>query len=312
MNRAADPSLADAPPRPRPRTRSRVTSLLVASLALVLGGCFGGGQPPAPPPRTIVQADRLARQAAQLQAAENWPAAAAAWARAGQQYQLLHQPAPRAMAWHNEALCRLASGDPAAARDLLERAAEANRERGATAVWWRNQVALLQLEATTLPEGAGPRLARLEASPGPTEPRIAALLDHEAARVLWRERRLDDALTRVRRARQTFIAVGDAEGAAAAQVTEARLLADRGEGEASEQVWRQALQAYETLGAPRGIAVCLAGLGASLATRDPLDPRAAALLEQAVENLHALGMKEEAQIAAADLARLRAGPLPTP
>lgn len=238
-------------------------------------------------------AQRWARQAADLQARENWTGAVAAWERAGRQFQLLNQVTNLAVAWHNEAACRLQLRQVDAARELLEKAAGLNDSLGVQDAWWRNQVVLLQLENALSPGGAAARLAQLELrQPGPA-PEVQALIDHELARALLASGDRSGALESLGRAGVVFAARGDRRALAAITVTRARVLDDDGRSIEAAAAWEQALAGFEDLGDIRGVAVALAGLGLSLADAGNDLEKATALLERAAGNLRVLGMEED-------------------
>lgn len=287
-------------------------SLFIGWLLLMglITGCAGSGKPAsrAATPAAVVEAERWARQAARLQAEENWSGAAVYWQRAADQFQLLNRLPPLAIAWHNGGVCHWSLGEIDIARSLLGQAEQLNLELGQGAEWWRNQLVLLQLDEVTLPDGGETRLVRLLARPDPPpDARLSAVLAHEIARIRARRGQLDEALEWVGRARAQFESVGDAAGVAATQVTEAQLLRRSGRWPACEAAWRDALNWHQANGVQRGIAVCLAGLGAALAAQDRASPEAAGLLQRGWENLHRLGMGEAAEQARSDWEALKAG-----
>lgn len=294
---------------PRRGSRSRVVlhaGRAALAAAVLLGGWGGAGcasqKPKPPPPAEVQEADRLARQAARLQADENWAGAAQWWMQAGKQFQLLNRLDQVAMARHNEAMARRELGATAHAHQLLEEAASLNRQTGQMSAWWRNQVALVQLENDTSPVAAARRLASLvEVGAGQeVEPRVRALLAHEEARLRASEGQLDTALAAIDRSAQGFAALGDRAGWAAATVTKAGLLRRQNELAAAATTWREALREYEQLGYPRGVAVALSGLGSTLrAAGETLE--STDLLRRAAENFRTLGREKDALAVEAEL-----------
>lgn len=306
------PDFVSAPTATRlPRVAAVGLTVLCAAAALLGSVGCAGSKAPKPPPAAVVEADRLARQAARLQAEENWAGAAQWWMQAGQQFQLLNRPDQVAMARHNEAMARRELGEVRRARELLEEAASLNRQAGLMPIWWRNQVALLQLENDSSPVAAAQRLLSLaEVGQGQDiEPRVRALLAHEEARLRATEGHLDLALVAVDRSAQGFAAVGDRAGWAAATVTRAGFLRRSGQLPAAATAWREALLEYETLGYPRGIAVALFGLGSTLKASGQT-AEAAELLRRAAGNFRTLGREKDAVAAEAELRSLTgaAGP----
>jgi tetratricopeptide (TPR) repeat protein len=274
------------------------------AVAVLFAGCAGRPQPSQP--KAVEQADRLARQAADVLAEENWTAAANAWERSARHYQLLNQLTNLAVAWHNEGVARRELGQLPEARRLLERAAKLNDELGETNAWWRNQIALLQLEQLNAPQNAVQRLNLIHgARLSPADPELAALLSHEEGRLALSQGRLENAAMALDRAEAGFATVNNRKGEAAVKVTRARLYRQQSDLGASEQAWRSALEQYEALAYPRGITIALAGLGSCLAAQGARVAEAVRLLERAAENFLSLGLQTEAAATAAELDAVR-------
>lgn len=260
------------------------------------------GSKPAPPPqpRAAAEAESLARQATRLQAEENWRGAADTWQRAVRQYRLLHREAETALAQHNEAQARRALGQSEPARTLLEAAADTNQALALTNAWWRNQIALLQVDLDLAPARAGTRLDALRSRLGELrdQPGLTALFHHEEARLRLAQGRSADAQAALDRAAEMFRALRDEHGLAAIALTRARLLQEQNPAQ-SEAAWRDALSRFESIAYPKGVALALAGLGAALAENpDPSHRRQArAILSQAIANLEALKLTADAEAA---------------
>jgi tetratricopeptide (TPR) repeat protein len=282
---------ADPDPPPRGRLRARLT----ASFAIVLcsAGCAGNRTPPRP--AALEEGGRLARQAAELQAEGRWNRAAIRWEDAGRQFQLLNQLEAVAIARHNEAVCRDQMGQSEAAHQLLEHAAILNQQLGETTAWWRNQVALLQIENASDPARASQRLEQLRARSAPAgDPLLEALLAQETARNHLFHGDTDEAWSRAQQALAIFERLGDPAGIAAVNATTARILAARGQFAEAEGIWRIALDQYEALADPKGVAVSLAGLAMSLVAQGGDLGNAKVLLRRALQNLRTLGLEDEA------------------
>jgi tetratricopeptide (TPR) repeat protein len=266
---------------------------------LVLGAVgFGCRTPPPPPPvpSAIQDAMRLAQQAAKLQEANQWPAASAWWERAARQFQLLNDGTNLAVAYHNQAACQQALGRSKEAAGLLEQAARLNEQLSLTQAWWRNQLALVQLESTVAPNRAQFRIDQLNARiPGPNDAPSRALLAHETARARWRADHAEAALADLDAATRAFQEAHDLLGQAAVDVTRAQCLERLKRLDEAETAWRAALAIFEARGQVRGIATALAGLGNCLATQGRHPTEASALLRRSAENFEALGMREEAR-----------------
>ena len=268
-------------------------------------GC--ASKPPTPPPpAALADAERLAREGARLLAQENWPGAAAWWQRAGSQYQLLNRLDDVALARHNEGLARRALGETPVARGLFESAARLNRQSGQTNAWWRNQLALFQLEVAADPNRALALRKELESRPGLASlpPALSAHWTHETARLDAALGHPDHGVEAARTALRLFEAAGDRPGAGAACLTLARAESAAGHGAEAEAAWRKALTYFEQLGHPRGVAMALTGLGREL-IRKGETAAGRALLERARENFKALKLDS----AAAEL-DLNLGPIP--
>ncbi len=279
----------------------------LAFLAVAGAGC--AGRPVPAPPRAVAEAERLVAQASKLQAEENWPGAADWWRRAGQQYQLLNRRGDVALARHNEGICRRAMGQLGVSHALLEEASAANRDLGRTNAWWRNQIALLQLENESDLGRASARLESLEPRlAGIAEPSLVALLRHEEARTRAGQGRLPEALSASARAAAAFQALGEAGGSAAVLLTRARIFQMRGDSVEAVAAWREALAAFERMGHPRGVAMSLSGLGVSLARGGGTREEAESILRRALENLAALKMEAESRVVQDELGKLQTPP----
>lgn len=293
-----------ARPRPPVPWGGRVGAIAT----VVVGLCTGCSTtpPPVAPPPARVEADRLATQASRLQAEGNWKAAAVVWKRAGDRYALLNQTADLALAWHNEGTARRALGDWETARALLERAATANAQGGRTQVWWRNQLALIQGEREHDPAAARTRVNRLDQAPGtPTEPRLAALWDHEVAALELLEGHAESALVRVQRAQAVYHTLADQPGAAASLTLGAQILLRLGRPSEAESRAVQALGLFESLADPPGIAVALATAGFAAAAQPGREDEARNFLARAESNFAAMGRDAERSAVARALAGLR-------
>ncbi len=292
-----------------PVRRSRRFRAIAAAAAVAMLGCWTGCSttpPPKPPPAARVEAERLATQAARLQAEGNWKAAAVVWKRAGVQYALLNQAPELALTWHNEGTARRVLGDWETAKSLLERAATANAQGGRTSAWWRNQLALLQGEREHDSAAARTRVNRLEHSPGiPAEPRLAALWDHEVAALELLEGHAESALARAQRAQGAFRTLADTSGQAASLTLEAQILQRLGKPGEAEATARRALELYESLGDPQGIAVALATAGFAVAAQPGREDEARNFLARAESNFAALGREADKLAVARALAGLR-------
>ncbi len=287
-----------------PRQPAFRTAWLLWGCLFLVWGC-AAPTPPPPLPENA-EASRLAQQAIRRQTQADWTGAATWWERAGQQYRLLNQLTNVAVAWHNEALCRTELGQTNEARALLEHAAQLNRSLELTNAWWRNQIALLQLDQSAAPGRGAQRLESLERETPPDDPRTLAVWHHEKARAELAEGATTPAWQDLLDAAALFSKLEDPSALAAVHMSQARTLSRQGKLPAAENTWRTALGEYEKLAEPRGIALALAGLGTCLAAEGQHPSEARELLQRALQNFHTLKMEAEAQGVEVELSRLQA------
>ena len=250
-----------------------------------------------PTPVAVSRADRTAEQAAKLSESQNWPAAAQEWKLAAERFGLLNDQAREAVALHNLAQAQRELGHAVPARRLLEEAASLNQKLGRTNEWWRNQIALLQLEA--LSADAAALRARFE--------KLAPVAEHLADRSvrglflnelgLWRQTQGDftNAAACFLEAGRLYARGADPVGHAIVTANLARCFEARKNPEEALRFWRLALGEFERLADPHGIACALAGTGRSqLAAQRDL-PAAEELLRRAARNYRLLQRVSDAR-----------------
>ncbi len=278
--------------------RMALLSLACALATWIPSGCTSTPVPHVP--EAVQESRRLAEQAGRLQTAGQWKAGAQWWARAAQEFQLLNQSSNVALAWHNEALCRAELEEIPVAHRLLTQALALNRDAGRTEEAWRQEVALLQWTDPAQDAGRleelGSRVARGER---PVSPHLGVVLDYELARARFRRGDATAAWAGLAGLEERFRVLGDPSGAATATVLRARVSEAVGDHAAAVSAWRSALQAFEVLALPRGIAVSLAGLGIALGRDPATGEESRRLLERAEANYRALGMNPAADAVAA-------------
>jgi tetratricopeptide (TPR) repeat protein len=244
-------------------------------------------------------ADRTETQAAKLSEQENWPAAARAWQTAVERFSLLNDPAGEAVARHNLAQAERALGQSEAARANFEQAARLNQRSGRTNEWWRNQIALLQLEAqSNQTQALQMRFEKLLSLAGqPTDRSVRGLFLNELG--LWQktQARLAEAEKSFAAAEHEFNAARNSFGLAVIAANRAELYESQQKYSAARESWKAALKLFQSLADPPGIARCLLGQGRTLLAANQELPEAEDMLRRAANNYKLLKMPKQAQAA---------------
>lgn len=274
------------------RTHRLLYWLALVPWAICLGCSSAKPPPPLPPARAA--ATKTAAQAATLTQNDNWPAAAAQWSKAADRYRLVNDLPQLAIALHNLGLAQSHLDQDTAARASLERAAQLNKSSHRDTEWWRNQIALLQVDAAAAEEGSlKTRLAELQPQAEQLrDPELRGLFSNELG--LWQTLHgdFDQAEESFRSAEDQFKVARDSLGVATVGANRAQLSEARKEWRTAVDQWRAALEAFEKLAHPPGITHALAGQGRSLLAAETDLPLAADLLERAAENYRSLGLRE--------------------
>jgi len=233
---------------------------------------------------------RNASQAAKLSSAGNWTSAATQWQSALNQYRLLNDRTNEAIALHNLAEAQVQTGNPGQGRELLETAASINASLKNDNQWWRNQIALLQLEArlratnelATRFEKLTPISAKL------SDQNLQALFLNELG--LWQmEKGEDEAATAsFRDAVQLFAAPKNESGHATVLANQGLLLERQTNFRDAAEKWAEAQKLFERLADANGIALSMAGHGRALLQVDEDSAQAKDLLRRAERNFRLL------------------------
>ena len=265
--------------------------LLVA--VLFLPGC-SSTPPPAPVPAARLQAMRVAENAARLSQAENWTAAVLEWQTAADRFALLNDRANEAVAWHNLGQARRETGDHQAALVALERASAMNQALGLTNAWWRNQIALIQLEdAQGNTNGADARLKILLVRQAPEG--LQGYFLNELGRHRSDAGDFSAAEPSLNQARRVFEQGKDQPGLGAVAVNRAVLLSREKQYSAAVDEWHRARSVYEALADARGITATLLGEGQTLLATGQDLPQAEELLRHAARNYATLRRPRDQQ-----------------
>jgi tetratricopeptide (TPR) repeat protein len=273
----------------------------VVGAGILLSSC--ASRKPAPPvPPVVAQGQRLAEQAQKLSLQGRWPAAAAAWQKAVDQYRLLNDSVHEPVALHNLAHAQMELAQFDSARTNLESAAYLNQTGGRTNEWWRNQLALAQLDARQgRPDARKERweqlLPRHEAQPIP-DAQLRGLFWNELG--LWRKESgaWDEALLAYQEAETAFRNAHWSPGLVAVAVNRAYWHLARQDFGAAAVDAERALGLAEAGADVPGIARALAAQGEAFVAAGTDLPRGIRQLRRAMENFRLLQMPLDQERAA--------------
>jgi tetratricopeptide (TPR) repeat protein len=269
---------------------------LAALLALVCCLACRSAKPPAPVPQAVGVAARFTTQAETLSEQQNWPAAAAEWKKSAEQSGLLNDLPQQAVALHNQGEAEQEQRHFEAARPLFESAAVLNQKTGREEEWWRNQIALLQVEAflTNRTEEVEKRFQDLSSkSKNLKQPLLHGLFLNELG--LWHmsKKEWKEAEAAFTSAEKSFQQTQNPSGIAATLANQALLAENTKNFPTAETLWRDAIGKYEKLAQPVGIARSLAGVGRSLLKQNKNLPESEDFLRRAAKNFAVLKLESE-------------------
>lgn len=276
------------PPAPLPPCKaSKGEPWLAALLVTMILGCRTAPPPP-PVPAARQQAQLIAQSALALSQQANWTAAEREWARAADRFAALNDRVQEAVALHNLAQAQRQLGRLLSARDQFERAARINQSTGQTNAWWRNQLALVQLEPDLDPPvSPAPRLDALSALlPALTDPRLRGLFLNDLGRQQLRQGEIPAAETTLRHALETFRAAAWPAGVAAATANLADTQLAQNQFEPAYASWTTALRLFEQAADLQGIALAMEGLGRTRLAEARNLPQAEDWLRRAARGYH--------------------------
>jgi len=235
-------------------------------MAAIMAGLFGflgcsSAPPPAPVPMARQQAQFSAETAQKLSQNRNWAAAEKEWQHAASLWSLLYDSTNQAIALHNLAQTHRALEQPESARALLEKAAALNLECKQTNAWWRNQLAIAQIEREQpWTESYLQRLSTLSKLPKPDAPRVLGLYFNEQALANYQQTNYTASHTFYNQAEALFLKEQYHEGLAAVWANRAQLLHAETNHALAQNAWRQALNISQTMGDASGVSRALVGL----------------------------------------------------
>jgi tetratricopeptide (TPR) repeat protein len=235
-------------------------------------------------------------QAQGLSQQQNWPAAAAEWKRAADDASLLNDRTNEAVALHNLAQAQVQLKDYDSAISNAVAAARLNETSGHAQEWWRNQILLLQLEATGTNRSPEKRSGELELRLQEVSNRsLRGAFWNESA--LWQQKRGDfnRAAETFGRAQTEYESARDPAGVATVIANRARLMEEQGALDGALRAWAEALRRFEQLADPYGIAHALAGHGRTLLAAGKDIATAEEELRRAARNFRNLKMEDEAR-----------------
>jgi len=285
---------------PKATVSARVRSILYPPSSILIALLVSCRSAPPPPPAApaVAMAQRAVEQAAKLSAQEqNWPAAVQAWQLAVERLSLLNDRASEATAIHNLAQAERELDQYDEGRKHLEQAAVLNQRLGRTNEWWRNQIALLQIDAQSRnAESLKARLEKLRALASSLhDDTTHGLFLNELA--LWQksEGDLSQAEKTLAQAQDHFRAAHDSYGLAAISANRAELYEQQKNYPAAVTSWKDALARFGSLHDPPGITRSLAGEGRTLLWARQDLAVAEDLLRRAARNYRTLQKSEQAQ-----------------
>jgi tetratricopeptide (TPR) repeat protein len=264
----------------------------------IICGLFAGcssAKPPPPVPPVVQQASHFADNAAKQSAQQNWAGAVKAWQQALEQFRLVDDRTHEAVALHNLAQAQRELNQLDSAHELLEQAAALNLGLGRTNDWWRNQIALLQIE-TLIGKGEQPDRRLEELAPqvaSVNEQRVRGLYLIELGRAQQRAGKSTEALQQFNSAEALFQKTRDQSGLAAVAANRAQFFAAQNDFSNALSEWDRALAQYQKLADVGGLARSLAGKGTTLLEAKQDLAAAEDLLRRASGNFQALKMTKE-------------------
>ncbi|MCL5099157.1 MAG: hypothetical protein M1608_16795 [Candidatus Omnitrophica bacterium] len=289
-------------------------SLNLGLVLLAFGFGCSSTPPPAPVPPARQQAQFVAASALKLSQAGNWVAAAREWQEAADQFSALNDLGNEAVALHNLAQADRELDRLDAAQHLLDRAATLNQQAGQTNEWWRDQIALLQVESRE--EQTAPIEARFKRLvpllPKVEDPQLRGLFLNEFAQWQQRQEHLNEAAQTYQQAEQAFVQAARPQGVAAVSANRASLYLAQTNYPAALKEWSRALAEYEAIAEPFGITRALEGQGRTMLVAKQDLPEAEELLRRAARNFQTLrkpGYQVDALLTLIDCLKARNEPL---
>jgi len=248
-------------------------------------GCRSAPEP-VPDPLLLQRAQEQSERARQYAGREQWPAAASAWSEAVTSYALLNRRAEEASALHHHAVALRHAGQFEAAHAAAEKASALNTSLGDDDGWWRNQVLLLQIDASwnRLDEVAARMTLLKDQQARIQSPATRALFLNELGLWQLKHESVPDAMGTFQRAVEDFWRAHEDLGMATALANRARAYEANRDMAAAERDWVASLQIFMQQGDARGIATAMLGQGRTLFLQDKSPEEARELARRAADN----------------------------
>ena len=258
--------------------------LVLAAGLFAFAGC-SSAPPPAPVPLARQKAQFSSETAQKLSQNKNWIAAEREWKNAENLWSLLYDTTNQAVALHNLAQTHRALDHPESAKSLLEKAALLNQEIKQTNTWWKNQLAIAQVEREQQwTEAYLDRLTVLSKLPKPDATLVLGLYFNEQALANQQLTNFSVSQGFYNQAETIFLKEKYLEGLVAVWANRALLFHAQTNHLQSLNAWRKSLDFAQNLGDTHRIAQALSGIAQSYIALNLNMTEAEKLLKTSAQN----------------------------